>query len=249
MSNKYKVSICFVSEIESMSDPAQVKAAYKDLRGQIAKFAEYSASDPNIIISHSVVSDDPKDMKAVARTVASVKIAELQSINQRILKGKTAITDPEYKSKFEPNDAAPQEVEFERVDPDEKPHIIQQKQPWVPPSIKQKQPWVPPSRPVEVEVAQEAKSVADPTLNPNIKGKMEVEIFSKLRKTDKSMAIVKYLLDNPDKEVSVSEIATGAKLENVDVNNWLAQTGKKIKAIKSGEKRGHYLLDTSKIKV
>jgi anti-sigma28 factor (negative regulator of flagellin synthesis) len=60
---------------------------------------------------------------------------------------------------------------------------------------------------------------------------------------------VKYLLDNPDKEVSVSEIATGAKLENVDVNNWLAQTGKKIKAIKSGEKRGHYLLDTSKIKV
>lgn len=226
--NKQSVSVTFISEVDSFTDTAQLRAAYKDLSKQIQSFAESLATDQNIIISHSKLNG----MGEVAGTV-DAKIAELQTINTKIAKGQSSITDPSYKSKFEPK---VKEVKPEAAEEDDND----------PPRVRAVA-WTPPQKniPAPITAAAPVTKVVDATL----KGKMEVTIFSSLKKTEKSSAIVGYFLSNPDKNLTVDEIAKGAKLDNKAVSIWLATTAKEsVKAIKNVG-RGTWFFDSSKVKV
>jgi hypothetical protein len=221
---KNTISVTFISEVESITDKSEVRAAYTDLRKQIATFAEASAADPNIVISHSAINN-------LTGNPADSKIAELQTINARIEQNKTAITDPNYQSKFEPKGVEVEEAE--ETDPDEVPRV--KAGPWPPPKSSSSP--VPPPSPTPVVV------------DAALKGKMEVTIFSKLKKTEKSRAIIDYFLNNLDKEVSVDAIAKGTKIDNKSVSIWLSTTASKsVKAIKNVS-RGVWMFDSTKVRV
>ena len=131
--------------------------------------------------------------------------------------------NPEHKSEFEP--------QIEETDDEERPRVRACE--WVKPEPTvpiEKKPthWVPP----QTNVAEAEAKATDTTL----KGKLEVTIFSNLKKTEKSSKIVEYFLSNINKEVSIDDIASGTKLDKSAVNSWLAQTSKEIKAIQKCEK-------------
>jgi len=231
------VNVTFVSPVTSITDKSEIKAAYKDLCKQITSLAESIAADPNVIISHSSLSGP--GITPVEIVPVDTKIAELQAVGKRVATGKSVAVVPGYKSKFDSDATDEEEVK----DPEERPRV----------KICD---WVKTSEPVEKvqekpthwEPPQAKTEVAKP-VDTALKGKMEVTIFSKLRKTENSQKIVGYFLSNMDKEVSIDDIAAGTKLEKGIVTSWLAQTGKGLKAISSGEKRGHYIFDSSKVKV
>jgi hypothetical protein len=226
---KSSIKVVFTSPVESITDKALVKAAYKDLCKQITTLAEAIAVDPNVLISHSIVDTGSVVTSEIPVATVDAKIAELQTTSARISSGKSPAVTPGYKSKFEPSVVDVEEV----PDPEETPHIKVGH--WVPPTTNTPKPVIPVS-----------SAVSAPTVDA---AGIKTTIFSKLRKSSNSLAIIDFLVANANKEVSIEEIATGAKLEKSAVNGWLAQTGKEVKAITKGEKRGHYIFDSSKVKV
>ena len=260
------VNVTFVSPVTSISDKSQVKAAYKDLCKQITSLAEAIAADPNVIISHSSVVGITEPVTQVEPV--DVKMAELQTISKRISKGKSPAVTPGFKSKFD----APDVVDVEEVkttkasdsDFDEKPRVKACE--WVktatlPPVPKSERP---PIVDVEVETETEEKpkhwvppvSKAAPTKSEvpesaaGVDTKLEA-FFAKngLRKTENSLKMISFFLSHADMEVSTEDIATKAGLDKSVVASWLAQTGKNVKAVKGGEKRGHYVFVSSKSKI
>ena len=98
---------------------------------------------------------------------------------------------------------------------EEKPHI--QINQWTPPQ---------PSAPKAVEVPSTA------TLD---------KIFENLKRTEKSLIVVKFLITQAGKELTVDDIVTGTKLDKTQVASWLAATSESIAGLEK-VKRGVYKL-------
>ncbi len=228
------ISITFVSPVESTGDTSQIKAAYEDLRQQIASLHESIQADPNVVIAHSRINtagetpslEDPVD----------TKIAELQTINAKVAQGKTPSTNPvKTKTVIREDDEGGPVEETEYVD---KPHITQHV--WVPPVKKVAPPPVP--------EAGITPATSAPT-KPSQKSRIEEAIFKNLKKSAKSSAIINFMLDNMDKELTLAQIAEGSEVDNKAVSIWLGTTAKdSIKAIKNVG-RGVYIFNSDKIKL
>jgi hypothetical protein len=211
MANKSKVSVCFMVPVESASNTKEVKAAYKEIISQILKFGEACKADANVIMSHSVISEDPKDLKACAYNVADAKVAETQVINNKINKGLSSLDKP--------NQPETGIAEDDEDDTAEKPSELKPVAPTIP-----------------------AVSVAD-------KAAYEAVLISKFdRITAKTKDIIKFFVNNMNKEFSVQEVADGTGLSKTDVNAWLGVSGKRVKAIKN-VKRGVYSFDPTMVKI
>lgn len=223
--------------LTSKSDGRAVKAAYTELRKKLADMAIAVAADPNVIVTHSqylgeVETITDAQLKATFSSggTADPTIAGLQTINKRIEKGHSAAVKPEYKSKFE---SAPEPSE------EETPHItamsMEEYKKLQASGQSETQ-----GTTVEVEVV-DVDEVGE---------KLHELIFTDMiRKTSKSLAIMKYLITNRDKVVNISDIASAAGLTNGDVSIWLSTTGQNVKGLTDGGKRGTYIFNTSKIKV
>jgi hypothetical protein len=222
-SPEFKVSVCFVSPLVSQTDQTAIRAAYKDLTKQIAEFAQAVVADPNVLPSHSVVSNDPKDMVPVNRITVDSHIANLQTINERIKNGDSVAVNPKHKNRFESAD-----------DEDEVPHVVAYTD-------------YAKAGPVVQSVAAKT-GTAEAGLPPgaDLKAKYKAVVFEQIRETAKSVAIVDYFLDNANKEVTTADIVAGTNLASADVGVWLATTGKKLTAIVKTGKRGCYKFDTDK---
>lgn len=230
---KAKVSVCFISPLESMQDTRGVKAAYKDLCKQISAFAEAISADPNKIVTHSVVSEDPADMVPVGQNPADVKIIELQAINKRMAKGKSQAVDANYKSKFEPNSRVV-------ADDEDTPRVVAVD--WN--ELKNTQ-----QKPAVTTPSKATTAVTDtPAATPD-KEKMLAALLDGKRKTEKSIAIFNFLIDKADLEVTTNDIAEASGLSNIDVSIWFSSTGSDVAAIERVGKRGKYMLNTSKLKI
>jgi hypothetical protein len=56
-------------------------------------------------------------------------------------------------------------------------------------------------------------------------------VFKSLKKTDKSLRIIKYFAQNSGLELNVDQISSGASISKSDLSVWFATTGKNVKAI------------------
>jgi hypothetical protein len=231
--SKNSISVSFVSPVETLTDKSQVKAAYKDLGQQIIKFAEAYTNDANVIISHSVVNAGGDAVAASIKDPADSKLAELQSTTKRVASGKTP-ANPTHKPKFvEPDAEEPEE--------DETPRVVAGG--WTPP-VKNE----PVAKPTAKPVAKPVVAPAD-TVDTDKVDKIVDAVFKDLKATKNSLAIIRYLAANADKDVKIADIAEGSKLENTVVSAWIAQTSERVKAFESTDKRGIYRFNSSKVKV
>ena len=229
---KAKLSVLFLVPLETLTDSKAVKEGYKEIARQIMEFAASIEKDPNILITHSVVSEDIKDMKPVVDNLADSKLASLQAMKQP----KTSKI-PKPVNKKEDDEFA------------EKPHIVIHDD------------WKPTTTPNKPVVKAEVKSenpinetllAIDAAISPkaNVTNLPDDTIlnslFENIKKTEKSQVILKYLVDNRDTDITTSALVAGTKLDNNGVGSWLQTTGKLIKAI-SSPKRGYWRFDSSKV--
>ena len=215
MSNKSQVSVCFTVPITTAGNAKEVRAAYTELRKQIVQFANAITRDPNVVVTHSVMSNLDETNKAAIANPANGKIAELQSVSVPRVPD-TAKTPKKKREIPEPD-----------VDEDEEKPRVQAGE-WTP-SIKSadsKKPLVSSEPAVATAKLIDTKAVTD-------------KIFTDLKRTGNSVTIVEYLVSNHDKELTPDDIITGTKLERQQVSNWLAITGDRIPGLEK-VKRGVY---------
>ena len=77
-----KVSLCFIVPLNSAADSTEVRATYKELHRQVTEFANAITRDPNVLVNHSVVSPDPKDLKEVPLQPVYSKVAATQAVRK-----------------------------------------------------------------------------------------------------------------------------------------------------------------------
>jgi hypothetical protein len=208
-----KISLLFTVPLES-SDSKVVRAAYKELASQVLRFAEAIKIDSNIMIVHTTVSEDLKDLKACTHTIVDPKLAELQTINKKVASGKSAVDNPNQPI-----------TELSKGFEDEPARVT--------------------SMPMS-EWKEEKEAVSIPVVDVDKLKEKLLEQFQRL--TTKTKAVIEFLANNHDKEVTSEEIATGAKLEAKEITSWLSQTGKTVKALEN-VKRGVYKLNSTKVKI
>jgi hypothetical protein len=231
MASKIKVSVCFVAPVDSTEKTA-VKTAYRDVGQQIIKFAEALKLDPNIIIAHSVVSDDVNDLKACAYNIANpanVKIAELQTINTKVAKKLSSVDKPQ-----QPDTEVPgMKDELDENDP---PRI--KAVDWKPAFTKVEKAATSDTSPAQLPAPAVSSAVSDEVLTKAVLANFD-------RLTEKTRTLVTFFVKNKDKKVTKAEIVKGSGLADPDVTSWLAVPSKNIKALTNPE-RGFYLLDSAK---
>lgn len=223
-----KVSVCFVAPVDSNEKNA-VKTAYRDVGEQIIKFAEALKLDPNVVIAHSVVSNDVSDLKACAYNIANpanVKIAELQTINAKIGKKLSSLDKPNQPSTEVPGMK-------ETLDENDPPRVVAVD-------------WKAAQAKVDKVATAPSTPTPAPAVNDEALTKAVLANFDRL--TEKTRTLVAYFVKNKDKEVTKADIVKGSGLADPDVTSWLAVPAKNIKAL-TNPKRGSYLLDTKLIKV
>lgn len=243
--NQTRVSVCFVVPISSSVNPKEIRAAYNELRRQIVQFANAITRDPNSIVTHTVITNDVNPPAAALDQPALAKVAELQSI--KVPKEiETAATPP-----------AKRELPVPAFEDDEKPHIVAHT--WVPtaapanPGAKAEKPKKvePPKvekpakaeKPKKVEPAPEPEPAPAPVAAPTPTAAMLERdlkvVFENLKRTEKSVTIMTFLVAEQGKELTVEQIVNGTKLDKTQISSWLAITGKTIKGLEN-VKRGVY---------
>ena len=93
MTNKpnSKVTVCFLVPLDSGANQAEIKTAYSTLYSQIIEFANAITRDRNVLISHTVVSPDLKDMKPVVDNPANSKLAATQAAGKEVNPAKVIV--------------------------------------------------------------------------------------------------------------------------------------------------------------
>jgi hypothetical protein len=71
-------------------------------------------------------------------------------------------------------------------------------------------------------------------------------LFSNLKRTQKSESILKYFVQNSGADLTIEQISEGASLSKSDLASWLAQTATKIPAI-TKPARGIYKFNPDKL--
>jgi hypothetical protein len=86
------------------------------------------------------------------------------------------------------------------------------------------------------------------TNNTQINGEQTLidQIFKDLKKTHKSEAIIKYMVQNSGIDLTVDQIAQGASITKQELTSWLSQTAKKIPAIENTS-RGIYKFNPNQL--
>lgn len=242
--NQTRVSVCFVVPISSSVNPKEIRAAYNELRRQIVQFANAITRDPNSIVTHTVITNDVNPPAAALDQPALAKVAELQSI--KVPKEiETAATPP-----------AKRELPVPAFEDDEKPHIVAHT--WVPtaapanPGAKAEKPKKvePPKveKPAKSEKPKKVEPTPEPAPEPPAAAAPVVallpeatlaEIFKDLKRTEKSVTIMTFLVGEQGKDLTVEQIVNGTKLDKTQISSWLAITGKTIKGLEN-VKRGVY---------
>lgn len=242
--NQTRVSVCFVVPISSSVNPKEIRAAYNELRRQIVQFANAITRDPNSIVTHTVITNDVNPPAAALDQPALAKVAELQSI--KVPKEiETAATPP-----------AKRELPVPAFEDDEKPHIVAHT--WVPtaapanPGAKAEKPKKvePPKveKPAKAEKPKKVEPTPEPAPEPPVAPAPVVAllpeatlaaIFKDLKRTEKSVTIMTFLVNEQGKDLTVEQIVNGTKLDKTQISSWLAITGKTIKGLEN-VKRGVY---------
>jgi hypothetical protein len=88
--------------------------------------------------------------------------------------------------------------------------------------------------------------MAKPVPADDVVQTMLTTIFSKLKRTQKSEAIVKYFIENSGSELSVEKICNGTGLSMRAVTNWICQTSNKVTAV-TNPARGIYKFNPDKL--
>lgn len=73
-------------------------------------------------------------------------------------------------------------------------------------------------------------------------------VFKNLKRTQKSLSIVRYLVQNSGNELTVDELSAGASVPKNDLSSWLAVTGNKIPAI-TRPSRGIYKFNPDNLNI
>jgi hypothetical protein len=73
-------------------------------------------------------------------------------------------------------------------------------------------------------------------------------VFKDLKRTQKSLSIIKYLIQNSGVDLTVDQIAIGASVTKLDLSSWLSMTGTKIPAIVRVS-RGCYRFNPNNLKI
>ncbi len=228
MSKSY-AALALVRALDKDTDPREFKSFVGTINEQVLALAEAIKKDPNVLIPDIMVISQPGEIltEKLLKQPVNVKLAieKAEKTHAINMAAKAA-----------------------------KPNKVSVAKAVVPPLPKDNEIEDPPRvQAVSVEdykreksetsvVSTETKPVTQIS-NKNDSEKILEAIFKDMKCMTRSVAIMTVFSLQPGVEISVDDIAQHSKLTKADVKSFLSTTGKKIKCLIKGSKRGTYKLD------